>query len=385
MDEVIATTCGLGIAAVDQRCHALSPARGGEAVGRLVWRQSLTGSCDFVSTSVVAGPSKPNCHQVDKYFETGAIVSDYNDCGYRTAESCLNRDPRQLRAVVLGTSITRGYMVDYDSGFAARTTVALHAACNRPVDLQNVSAVIGNDDHSLLELIEARSPEIISLRPDVIVLTLSTFDVWKRAEASISPSGAGTGAASQPYFWQSWRDKIGHFVRYQSHLFAVVRQLVFHDPNLYLKSALANEDEQAYMEQPLSAAWQRRVDALDAVIAAVAAQAHSVQAALVVMFVPGAPQIRLDPLHAADRQVLALTRIFREKAEKYGATFVDLDPPMRKQADVPGLFFLGDGHPMAAAHAVMADALSTVLLRDVPPFRNCKSVAMPMTTSATNG
>jgi hypothetical protein len=341
----------------------------GELVARRIWYEKREFTC-VVRDHPAFSLFRPNCTQTEKWFETAPIEETYNDCGYRTAEPCGRVAPGELRGVVLGTSIAAGYMVDYKQSFAALSTQSLKQACARPVDLQNLGIV--SETGYLEPMMAERMRDVGRLKPDVIILVLSTFDFTHRMDPVMpAPSRPPPGGAVG--FLLGARDWLEHYIQYRSHLFAVVRALAFHSSSFFLKSKLANQDDYGFMNAPNSAPWRRREAELDRLVGAVASEARSLPAPLLLMYVPSEPETRLAPGQTLVRHPQVLEDDLTLIARKYGATMVPVPDELRRHADAPDLYYHSDGHPAAGAHAIMAKVLTRSILSDAPSFHDCRA------------
>jgi hypothetical protein len=338
---------------------------GGELASRALWYQRGSETCAVQRTN--KAPSfKPHCIQTQKWFETGTIEEQFNDCGYRTAESCGPKLSRQVRGVVLGTSIAMGYMVEYEASFAALVTDNIRRACDIPFDLQNLSMV---DTDRLMPQLSDRLGDVDKLDPDFAVFTVSTYDFTHKLDP-VTPTSSDEVSIS----FNRVKKWIDNYVRYRSHLFAILRRLAFINSDFYMKSKLSNKDDYGFMDEPLAPIWSDRFSALDRLVGLVAGKARSLHIPLFVMFIPTDPEIRLGADQTLVKNPQILEQAFAELAKKYDVILVPAAAALRLHSTVPDLYFPIDGHPAAAAHAIIADVLTDEILRTktIPALESCR-------------
>ena len=68
----------------------------------------------MVADPVHGAKFKPNCTVRMKAAEGPWVTSSYNDCGYRTKESCGPKSPGTTRIALLGSSASEGFYNSYD-------------------------------------------------------------------------------------------------------------------------------------------------------------------------------------------------------------------------------------------------------------------------------
>src|SRR5271165_273750 len=142
-----------------------------EIGARSVWTSAEDSSCDL-KTPFSGNRNKANCSARMKLAEGPWVQNTYNECGYRSAASCLAKPPNTIRIALLGSSAAEGFMVPYSETFAALSEKVLTRECGRPVEVQNL-AVTG------IHLLEEahRIDEALALHPDAVVLLISPNDL----------------------------------------------------------------------------------------------------------------------------------------------------------------------------------------------------------------
>ena len=79
---------------------------------------------------------RPNCSSWRKAAEGPRVENTYNDCGYRSRESCAPPPPGTIRVATLGASTAQGMKVAQDQILTARLGGLLTTSCRRPVEFQ---------------------------------------------------------------------------------------------------------------------------------------------------------------------------------------------------------------------------------------------------------
>jgi hypothetical protein len=158
----------------------------------------------------------------------------YNECGYRTAERCGSKPPNGIRVAVLGTSISRSYAVAYEESWAARATAELTKRCGRPVEFQNVSMMWKEPRGPAWDQFDSKVDEALGLGPDVILLMLAPWDIWKYGGEAVQSSAGASPAARSPKrewvpFYQPLHEAAETFrrLREDSRAVLVLRHLIY--------------------------------------------------------------------------------------------------------------------------------------------------------------
>ncbi len=328
---------------------------GGEVFARMVWPVRHAVSCEV---QTAAGKRfKPNCIAWNKTIDGPWIENRFNDCGYRTAESC-RVVPGQLRVVVFGTSISWGYGVPYDQTFAARASKTLSARCGARVDFQNLATEADDVPTS-----DRRVPEALRLKPNAVLLLINSYDLQSIDASPDAPVPAhGFNMATVKAIIEN------------SNLLKRGQHYLYRDPamqiSVFLKSGV--DDTNGYTATPLPAKWEARVKALDALLVRMRARTEAAGIPLILAYEPRRVQVLLDipRFRRPNVDPLGLDRRLREIAAADGVRFVDLTPPFAASRNYNDLFYTSDGHPTSEGDVVVADAIVSELLAQ-PTFAQC--------------
>ena len=155
---------------------ALVVLAGGEVSVRLIYVQDDAAEPCAYSTPF-GFRFKPLCTSRTKVWEGPWITQHFNECGYRTAESCAPRPAGLPRIVVVGSSVARGALVNYPQSFAARASAMLTDRCRTTVDFQNLGT-----NPSDFDRIDQRIPEALALKPSAIVMTTGPYDLMHQKD-----------------------------------------------------------------------------------------------------------------------------------------------------------------------------------------------------------
>jgi hypothetical protein len=136
-----------------------------ELVCRVLWADYESFACS------VGDGNKPNCVMRMKTTEGKEYEYGFNECGFRSTTSCLTKAPGEFRLVTMGTSIGLGLYVSEEDFFATRAETELSRALHRPVDAQNMGAMV-----STLQ-IPGKIARALALQPNAIVREICPVDL----------------------------------------------------------------------------------------------------------------------------------------------------------------------------------------------------------------
>ena len=331
---------------------------GGEVTARLLYPQDDAAEpCEYITPT--GARYHPMCTSHTKEWEGPWITQHFNDCGYRTAESCAPRPAGSLRVAVVGSSTARGALVNYPDSFAARASATLSKACGGLVDFQNLGTEPSDDDR-----IDLRIPEAVALNPAAIVLPMGPFDLIHLKDPPPVPGEE----RPEPRF--GLRAAV-NLLR-ESRLFLLMQNYLYRDPAFQVRAFLLNADAADYVRKPLTPTWQKRIADYGELLGRITAQARSIPVLLVYMperaqaalAGPVAPPPGVDPP--------AVGKALRQEAARHGVQFFDATQAFGAAPDFQQLFYLTDGHPQAGGHAALAGVVEQALLSE-PAFAGCAS------------
>ena len=185
-----------------------------------------------VADANIGFTARPGCIAYLKSAEGAWVTNQYNDCGYRSKESCGPKPAGTTRIAVIGSSFSEGWFVAYDEMFSTRAAAELAHKLGRPVEVQNLSR-----EHCFPLCAFHRTQEALALKPDVLVLAVSPSDI-ENLDSSEVPDRYLANPASHTA--TGIEKKIGTFERFkmlgsQSGTTTAVENFLFQDPATYLR------------------------------------------------------------------------------------------------------------------------------------------------------
>lgn len=318
---------------------------------------------------------KPNCvSQPMKMAESPWLQYATNECGYRTPESCVRRQPGQLRVAVVGTSISYGLWVPYPQTWAAQVTGALRARCGRPVDVQNLSFAASHDGPTALwhDLVET-APKAMALQPDAIVTILGAGDL------GFYRSGAGAALSPKPAQppHKSLKERVIDMkvAVNSSSSVSMFRHWWLSDRGRLIDLYTLPGDSNDFLRAPTPPAWRNRLAIADDAFAGLAATAKTRDVPWIVLLAPtvGQAAIAANTAPRPGFDAYLLGNELRSLVEKRGGTFYDLTGDFAQEARQDRDFYIVNGHPTGEGHAVIARRVAALLTQKVPAFAACEA------------
>ena len=310
---------------------------------------------------VLGDRALPNCRARYKAGEGPWAENDYNECGYRSNESCLTKPADTFRVALIGSSTSMGYLVPYQQTFAVRSEKILTDTCGRNVEFQSMGG-LGYEWRRL----ENRFDEALKLKPDLIVATLSPFDLrvpldLHRVDAP-PPHGLFGYVKSVVQESGLWRA----LLHYRANL-----------PVTYLHFFLRDPVRSDYLRLPLNDFWQQQIGYTKTLIDDLAAKSRASKVPLLLVFVPMRSQAVLLKHHAEfpDTAPLALNNAVSKIAHEAGVPLMDFTPTLAAAKDMNPLYYAIDDHVTGEGSALLARQLSDVIMAShYPGLQNCSPI-----------
>ena len=343
-----------------------------EVVTRVLWPAEYSSAC-LVADPVQGYRFKPNCTVRGKIPESPWITYHYNECGYRSANSCGPKPPGTIRIAILGSSMSQALHVSYDDAFFSRLAVSLGRLCDRRIDVQNLGVPGSSPAYA-----DRHVQEALALNPDIVLYMVVPYDLNQQMLPSGLPELAGhTPAAAtdaiQPAV--SPLNRLEHLVIH-SRTLLVAQHFVFQNREAYIRAYLMYGDKADYLRQPFTPVWQRRFADLDVTVGDIADRLRHAGVPLVIVAVPSRAEAALLTSSELPAHVdpFAFGRAVQMIAAKHGASYVDLMGPISRIPNAEVLYYAVDGHLASEGHAVIAAAFSQKLQDgSVPAFSHCAS------------
>lgn len=349
-----------------------------EVAARLIWPEQIVDSCALADG--YRGGFRANCTSKPMRLPESPWIRDTtNECGYRSAQSCRPRPPGTVRIAMLGTSVARGHFVAYADTFAARAAADLSKQCHRAVEIQNLAIPRTTyEGQAAWHLMADRTAEALALHPDSLLVVMSPTDLGfysgarlgRALAGDLTPDAAGKAAAKPGLVAQL--KGVRQALTDNSRALGMARPMVYRDPQRYVPLFLRHGDDIDYLRTPLSKPWLDRVALADQVLARIGAAASAAGVPWTVVISPtygqavmaaGAPTPGIDPL--------LIGHTLAPLVAAHGGRLVDLTALMARQPDLGGHYYVGDGHPNAIGHAVIAAGVTSALRHDVPALSGC--------------
>jgi hypothetical protein len=315
---------------------------GSELTARHFFYGQEKDSCQ-VSDSKLGFKFRANCTSRTKANEGPWVVNYYNDCGYRSKESCGPKPQGAIRIALVGSSVAQGWNVPYERTFATRTAAELTKRCGRPVEVQN----LGRQQCSVACMFH-RVDEALALKPDVLVVAISPYDIEtilpnevRDRYKPIQPEAGAAESLQKGLLIKKIENAIS-----DSRTVVAVEHFLFADPSAYLQMYLAYGDKADFLRSPLSPAWEQRFKNVDLLLGEMAQKAKTAHTSFVVIEVPNLPQASalLLPKPVPNVNPDAINQRLEEISGKYGITFVNVLDTFRLTPGSNRFFYLTGGH-----------------------------------------
>jgi hypothetical protein len=358
-------------------------------------RRAFTGSSDELERchtfrDPVSGIGRvSNCVYWVKAFEAQPTQYRMNSSGYRSDVEFGAKSPGTFRIVLVGSSVGLGASTQRENTFAAMLPEELSKRTGRPVELYNESipGIPG-----LPQSVALRFKDVLATKPDLVLWEVGRWDIKEtltRLPAKDEPTEqrASSGAA-----WLRVKEDIAKHDTHRtvsdlmslgrsflvsmkgtfddSRTAFMLQHFLYQSPNIYVRYFLSGPDEFAgYLKAVPSAAWQARLQAFDADVASVQAQAAAAGVPLAVVTIPSFPQADMIAMGVwpAGYDPDKLDDELHSIVVNHGATYIDIFPGFRTISN-PGQYFLPmDGHPNAGGHAIISGLLASELSNGAVP------------------
>jgi len=346
-----------------------------EVVSRKVFTESGGESCGL---DTAAGPPRmrPNCVSRRKAAEGPMVENAYNDCGYRTPNSCGAKPPDTLRVALAGTSTAEGFKVRYEETFAARLTEELSVTCRRNVEFQNMG-IAGNTPLDVYR----RMDEALAMNPDLVMLVFTAWDLKERIDsaklaARDDPQSVEPSIATLPATHSDGRSMIARLsdLAANSRALLVAQHYLFQDRATFVRMYMLHGDDAGYLRPPYGPSWEERLADFELLLGGMAKRAHDRGVPMVLVLAPSRIQVALRPGDAASygADPFAIVRRLGEIAARHGVSFLDTLADFSRTPSPERFFYPVDGHMDGAGSAVFANVLLQYLtMNDAMPFATC--------------
>ena len=312
---------------------------------------------------VLGHRAAPNCKTVYKPAEGPWTENDYNECGYRSRESCLAKPADTFRIALIGSSTSMGYLVPYDETFAVRSEKFLTEACGHPVQYQSMGGLGYQWGR-----VEARMDEALTRQPDLVIMTITPFDISQPLDLA----DADKPAPPRSFIGAMVAD--ARSAMQNSSLWTAVLHYRADLPTTFLEFYLRDPQRSGSVQQPLSAFWQQQLGHTSTLVAHLAAKARADNVPFLLVFVPLRSQPYLVRYHAEfpNTDPLALDQAVGKIAAQNGVPYLDSTPSFAAADHLGSLFYNVEDHITGAGSALLAHVLSHyIIAARYPGLQSC--------------
>jgi hypothetical protein len=339
-----------------------------EVTARYFFPETGAKACE-IDDATIGRRFRANCSARMKSAEGPWVTNHYNDCGYRTEQSCGPKAAGTIRIALLGSSNSEGLFVAADKTFAERTAEELKTVCKRPVEVQNMGRETCGPVCSFHRIDEA-----LALKPDVVVLAISPFDiddlnaeqVSRRYEPISLPSSVAQQRTGIYY-------KLKSFV-VNSRAATIAQHLLFEDPDTYLRLYLPYASHSGYLTNPLSAPWEAHLQAFDTLLGEEAQKLHAANVPFVFVEIPNLAQASILSTHSplAGIDAYAFNQRLAEISASHGIQFVNVLDAFKQTPNSNRLFYVVDGHLSGEGQVLISGPLVSRLTQGtIPALSSC--------------
>lgn len=340
-----------------------------EAGSRVFWPAEETDTC-LIKVASGDNRMKPNCTDRLKNAEGPWVTYHYNECGYRSYDSCGPKPAGTIRIALLGSSISQGFYIPYEQTFAQRTAAALSQRTGRGVQVQNMGV------ENLAPLYTAgRLDEALALKPDMVVYPIATYDLQQRLEApDVAQMNDGAPGAS-PHAHVGPLKRLQGSINENSRAVLVAEHFFFADTDNYFRVHVRYGDNSNLFQQPLSSSWQARFDALEHLLSSMAARCRQAGVPLVIMAVPSRSQaILLDGAgQIPHTDPFAFSSLLKSMTTRLGCVYADAFYEFNRTPHSDKFFYSVDLHLDGEGHELLSRAL----------IRKCLDGSIPALNAST--
>jgi hypothetical protein len=309
---------------------------------------------------------RPNCTTHAKAAEGTWVVHQFNDCGYRTRESCGPKPPGTTRISLLGASAAEGFLVAYDETFAVRAARQLTLELGRPVEIQN----LGREECYPICVFH-RVDEALALKPDLLIVAVTPTDLERLDPSDVpnrykpmAPQVLDQAQLRHKMDPHSALNAVQDFVAH-SHAGTAALHFLFQNPATYVRMFLFSSERAAYLRTSLSPAWDKRLDGYDILLDEMAQKARDANVPIALVEVPSFAQVSLVSMSNVPPGLdpYAFNERLKQIAARHGIQFIDGLDAFKHGPESNRLFYVVDGHMNEEGCALLGNALAEQLMK----------------------
>jgi len=310
----------------------------------------------LIDNSRMDSEHRPNCSTRMKTAEGPWITNQYNDCGYRTKESCGPKRLGSTRIALIGSSGSEGVYVEYDRTFAKRTASDLTRILGRPVEVQNLGRTA-----CFPICVFQQTDKALALKPDLLIMAIDPYDIEHLDPTQMSsrympilPHHTTAAVEEKP----SLLARMNSFAK--STIWMVAAQhFVFQNTATYARIYLQYGDHADYLRTGFSPAWERRFDAFEILLGEMADKSNAANVPFVLIEIPSLAQASLsrEKNLPAGVNPYAFNARLKQISSRQRIQFVDGLDALKGEQGANELFYVTDGHMNGEGHALISRAL----------------------------
>jgi hypothetical protein len=320
-------------------------------------------SCEF-GDPMIGFRYGRNCTEHAKTAEGPWVAHQFNDCGYRTRESCGPTPPGTTRISLLGASAAEGYHVPYDETCATRAAKQLTFELGRPVEIQNLGR-----EQCYPDCVLRRIDEALALKPDLVLVAVTPIDLDHMDPSEVANPDKPMPAVVDQVQLRHKLDPhnplngMQDFVEHSSAGVATLHFL-FQNPATFIRLYLLSGEHAGYLRTTLSPVWDGRLKACDIVFAEIAEKARNANVPVALVEVPSFAQASLVSMNniPSGLDPYAINERLRQISERHGIQFIDVLDAFSHGPEANKLFYVVDGHLNGAGSALVGNALAQQLI-----------------------
>jgi len=310
---------------------------------------------------------RPNCSTRMKTAEGPWVTNQYNQCGYRTKESCGPKPPGTTRIVLMGSSGSEGLYVEYQQTIAARTASELTRILGRPVEVQNLGRASCFPVCVFREIDQA-----LALKPDILIMTIDPFDIEHVDAAQVSsrhmpvqPQQAPAAVAQK----SSLMARVHSSIKSSVSMIAV-EHFAFQNTSTYSRLYLHYGDHADYLRTGFSPAWEKRFDDFEIVLAEMADKSKTANVPFVLVATPSLTEASLSKEKSPPAGVdpYAFNARLQQISSRHGVQFVDTLGAFKSGPGANELFYVSEGHMNGEGQGLVSRALVEQLTKEQSPL-----------------